>query len=130
MKMERMNSALPAEHQMMFIIKDYDRKVEEVHELRKEVEELGSALEKQHKEMKQFKNELRDYKKKDGMFKDMSIRLEAANSKKENAVKHVDALLKCMVYVRNQLRHMLRLVDVPGLRALEVRMTECIKGIL
>lgn len=129
MKMERMNSALPAEHQMMFIIKDYDRKVEEVHELRKEVEELGSALEKQHKEMKQLKNELRDYKKKDGMFKDMSLCLEAANCKKDNAVKHVGALLKCMVYVRNQLRHMLRLVDVPGLRVLEVRMTECIKGI-
>lgn len=42
--MERMNQDIPHEHQMMFIIRDYDRKVEENMELRKEVEELSSAL--------------------------------------------------------------------------------------
>lgn len=36
--MERMNQDIPHEHQMMFIIRDYDRKVEENMELRKEVE--------------------------------------------------------------------------------------------
>ena len=38
--MERINDDIPFEHQMMFIVKDYDRKVEENMELRKEVEEL------------------------------------------------------------------------------------------
>ena len=32
--MERMNDDIPFEHQMMFIIRDYDRKVEENVELR------------------------------------------------------------------------------------------------
>ena len=45
--MERINDDIPFEHQMMFIVKDYDRKVEENMELRKEVEELSAALEKQ-----------------------------------------------------------------------------------
>lgn len=45
--MEKMNQDIPFEHQMMFIVKDYDRKVEENMELRKEVEELSAALEKQ-----------------------------------------------------------------------------------
>ena len=43
--MERMNNKIPFEHQMMFIIKDYDRKVEEIHELRKDLDELSQALE-------------------------------------------------------------------------------------
>lgn len=43
--MEKMNRKMPFEHQMMFIIKDYDRKVEEIHELRKELNELSQALE-------------------------------------------------------------------------------------
>lgn len=42
--MERINDDIPFEHQMMFIVKDYDRKVEENMELRKEVEELSAAL--------------------------------------------------------------------------------------
>lgn len=42
-----MNQDIPFEHQMMFFIRDYDRKVEENMELRKEVEELSAALEKQ-----------------------------------------------------------------------------------
>ena len=47
--MEKMNKDIPDEHQMMFIIRDYDRKVEENMELRKEVEELSAALENQGK---------------------------------------------------------------------------------
>ena len=45
--MERMNDDIPFEYQMMFIVKDYDRIVEENMELRREVEELSVALEKQ-----------------------------------------------------------------------------------
>ncbi len=57
--MEKMNQDIPFEHQMMFIIKDYDRKVEENMELRKEVEELSAALEKQGAELKKAKKELK-----------------------------------------------------------------------
>ena len=62
--MERMNDDIPFEHQMMFIIRDYDRKVEENMELRKEVEELSAALEKQgvqlHDAKVDLKNEIKD----------------------------------------------------------------------
>jgi uncharacterized membrane protein YjjP (DUF1212 family) len=57
--MERMNDDIPFEHQMLFIIRDYDRKVEENMELRKEVEELSAALEKQGAELKKAKKELK-----------------------------------------------------------------------
>lgn len=43
--MERINRDIPFEHQMLFIIRDYDNKVQEVTELRKEVDELAAALE-------------------------------------------------------------------------------------
>ena len=62
--MEKMNQDIPFEHQMMFIIRDYDRKVEENMELRKEVEELSAALEKQgvqlHDAKVDLKNETND----------------------------------------------------------------------
>ena len=45
--MEKTNQDIPFEHQMMFIVKDYDRKVEENMELRKEVEELPAFPELQ-----------------------------------------------------------------------------------
>lgn len=53
--MEKMNQDIPFEHQMMFIIRDYDRKVEENMELRKEVEELSAALEKQGVQLRDAK---------------------------------------------------------------------------
>ena len=34
---------------------------------------------------------------------------------------------KCLVYVRNQTRHLLAMVEVPGLRDLEQRMSEALK---
>lgn len=54
-----MNQDIPFEHQMPFIIRDYDRKVEENMELRKEVEELSAALEKQGAELKKAKKKLK-----------------------------------------------------------------------
>ena len=56
--LERMNDDIPFEHQMMFIIRDYDRKVEENMELRKEVEELSAALAAQGAELKKATKEL------------------------------------------------------------------------
>ncbi len=77
--MERMNDDIPFEHQMMFINRDYDRKVEENMELRKEVEELSAALEKQGAELKKAKKEL----KKMPSLKDKAMQLEAVRRKNE-----------------------------------------------
>lgn len=57
--MERMNDDISFGHQMLFIIRDYDCKVEENMELRKEVEELSATLEKQGAELKKAKKELK-----------------------------------------------------------------------
>ena len=58
--MEKMNQDIPFEHQMMFIIRDYDRKVEENMELRREVEELSAALEKQGTQLHDAKVDLKN----------------------------------------------------------------------
>lgn len=121
--MERMNKDIPSEHQMLFIIRDYDRKVEENMELRKEVEELSSALATQETELKKAKREL----KKIPSLKDKAIQLEAAKRKNEKLTRQVGVLFKCMVYVRNQTRYLLSIVEVPGLRDLEQRMSEALK---
>ena len=121
--MERMNADIPFEHQMMFIVKDYDRKVEENMELRKEVEELSAALATQEAELKKARREL----KKIPSLNDKALQLEAAKRKNEKLTKQANLLHKCMVYVRNQTRHLLSLVEVPGLRDLEQRMSEALK---
>ncbi len=121
--MEKMNQDIPFEHQMMFIVKDYDRKVEENMELRKEVEELSAALATQGAELKQAKKEL----KKMPSLKDKAMQLEAAKRKNEKLTKQTALLHKCLVYVRNQTRHLLAMVEVPGLRDLEQRMSEALK---
>lgn len=121
--MERMNQDIPNEHQMMFIIRDYDRKVEENMELRKEVEELSSALAIQEAELKKAKRELKQIPS----LKDKALQVEAAKRKNEKLTRQVGVLFKCMVYVRNQTRHLLSIVEVPGLRDLEQRMSEALK---
>ena len=118
-----MNDDIPFEHQMMFIVKDYDRKVEENMELRKEVEELSAALEKQGAELKKAKKEL----KKMPSLKDKAMQLEAVKRKNEKLARQASLLHKCMVYIRNQSRHLLAMVEVPGLRDLEQRMNEALK---
>ena len=121
--MERMNDDIPFEHQMMFIIRDYDRKVEENMELRKEVEELSAARAIQEAELKKAKKEL----KKMPSLKDKVLQLEAVKRKNEKLVRQASLLHKCMVYIRNQSRHLLAMVEVPGLRDLEQRMNEALK---
>ena len=121
--MERMNDDIPFEHQMMFIIRDYDRKVEENMELRKEVEELSAALAIQEAELKKAKKEL----KKMPSLKDKAMQLEAVRRKNDKLAKQAILLHKCLVYVRNQVRHLLAMVEVPGLRDLEQRMSEALK---
>ena len=121
--MERINDDIPFEHQMMFIVKDYDRKVEENMELRKEVEELSAALATQGAELKKAKKEL----KKMPSLKDKAMQLEAVRRKNDKLAKQAILLHKCLVYVRNQVRHLLAMVEVPGLRDLEQRMSEALK---
>ena len=81
--MEKMNQDIPFEHQMLYIIRDYDRKVEENMELRKEVEELSTALSAQEAELKKAKKEL----KKMPSLKDKAMQLEAAKRKNETLAK-------------------------------------------
>ena len=118
-----MNQDIPFEHQMLYIIRDYDRKVEENMELRKEVEELSAALAAQGAELKKAKKEL----KKMPSLKDKAMQLEAAKRKNEKLARQANLLHKCMVYVRNQSRHLLAMVEVPELRDLEQRMSEALK---
>ena len=86
--MQRMNDDIPFEHQMMFIVKDYDRKVEENMELRKEVEELSTALAAQGAELKKAKKEL----KKIPSLKDKAMQLEAVRRKNEKLTRQVGVL--------------------------------------
>lgn len=111
---------------MLFIILDYDRKVEENLELRKEVEELSAALAAQEAELKKAKKEL----KKMPSLKDKAMQLEAVRRKNEKLTKQASLLYKCVVYVRNQTRHLLVMVEVPGLRDLEQRMIEALKNMM
>ena len=87
--------------------------------VRKEVrKELSSALEKQGAELKKAKKEL----KKMPSSKDKVLQLEAAKRKNETLAKQANLL-----HVRNQSRHLLAMVEVPGLRDLEQRMSEALK---
>lgn len=108
---------------MISIIRDYDSKVEEVTVLRKKVKELTETLAVQSKELKQAKKELKQIPS----LKDKALQLESAMRKKEQLSKKVDMLHKCLVFVRNQMRHLLAMVDVPSLRELEKRMSETLK---
>lgn len=117
-----MNDDIPFEHQMMFIVKDYDRKVEENMELRKEVEELSAAQAAQGAELNKAKKEL----KKMPSLKDKAMQLEAVRRKNDKLTKQASLLHKCVVYVRNQVRHLLAMVEIPGLRDLEQRMSEAL----
>lgn len=94
--MEKMNQDIPFEHQMMFIVKDYDRKVEENMELRKEVEELSAALEKQgvqlHEAKVDLKNEIKKEEeaekalKKKPTFDEKVLQKQMTDLKKKNKI--------------------------------------------
>lgn len=60
-------------------------------------------------------------------LKDKAMQLEAVRRKNEKLARQASLLHKCMVYIRNQSRHLLAMVEVPGLRDLEQRMNEALK---
>ena len=55
------------------------------------------------------------------------MQLEAVKRKNEKLARQASLLHKCMVYIRNQSRHLLAMVEVPDLRDLEQRMSEALK---
>ena len=111
--MERINDDIPFEHQMMFIIRDYDRKVEENMELRKEVEELSAALEKQGVQLhdaKVLQKQMTDLKKKNKILS-----------------KQVNQLHRTLQYVRNRTWTLLEENFIPELEKLELQMRETLE---
>ena len=137
--MERMNDDIPFEHQMMFIVKDYDRKVEENMELRKEVEELSAALENQgvqlHDAKVDLKNEIKKEEevekalKKKPTFDEKVLQKQMTDLKKKNKIlsKQVNQLHRTLQYVRNRTWTLLEENFIPELEKLELQMRETLE---
>ncbi|RHN89173.1 hypothetical protein DW657_13775 [Prevotella sp. AM23-5] len=137
--MEKMNDDIPFEHQMMFIVKDYDRKVEENMELRKEVEELSAALEKQgvqlHDAKVDLKNEIKKEEeaekalKKKPTFDEKVLQKQMTDLKKKNKIlsKQVNQLHRTLQYVRNRTWTLLEENFIPELEKLELQMRETLE---
>lgn len=137
--MEKMNQDIPFEHQMMFIFKDYDRKVEENMELRKEVEELSAALENQgvqlHDVKVDLKNEIKKEEeaekalKKKPTFDEKVLQKQMTDLKKKNKIlsKQVNQLHRTLQYVRNRTWTLLEENFIPELEKLELQMRETLE---
>ena len=137
--MEKMNQDIPFEHQMMFIIRDYDRKVEENMELRREVEELSAALEKQgtqlHDAKVDLKNEIKKEEevekalKKKPTFDEKVLQKQMTDLKKKNKIlsKQVNQLHRTLQYVRNRTWTLLEENFIPELEKLELQMRETLE---
>lgn len=137
--MEKMNQDIPFEHQMMFIIRDYDRKVEENMELRKEVEELSAALEKQgvqlHDAKVDLKNEIKKEEevekalKKKPTFDEKVLQKQMTDLKKKNKIlsKQVNQLHRTLQYVRNRTWTLLEENFIPELEKLELQMRKTLE---
>lgn len=137
--MEKMNQDIPFEHQMMFIIRDYDRKVEENMELRKEVEELSAALEKQgvqlHDAKVDLKNEIKKEEevekalKKKPTFDEKVLQKQMTDLKKKNKIlsKQVNQLHRTLQYVRNRTWTLLEENFIPELEKQELQMRETLE---
>lgn len=120
--MERMNNKIPFEHQMMFIIKDYDRKVEEIHELRKELDELSQALEEfggrgDRACLKNRCSNLKDKNKSlEAKLKKRTEAWEAERREKARYNKQAKILEATLRTCHHQLHDLLEMVEVPKLR--------------
>ena len=137
--MEKMNQDIPFEHQMLFIIRDYDRKVEENMELRKEVEELSAALEKQGVQLRDAKVDLKNEIKKEEevekalkkkpTFDEKVLQKQMTDLKKKNKIlsKQVNQLHRTLQYVRNRTWTLLEENFIPELEKLELQMRETLE---
>lgn len=124
--MERTND-IPFEHQMMFVLRNYDKIVAENIELRKEVEELSLALEELggKDERTSLRVKVKKLKEKN---ESLANKLLTKNKKYEevyrqwqSAIKKKHILLKTLHFVKVQIDKMLVLVDVSALRKLSQR---------
>lgn len=134
-----MNDDIPFEHQMMFIIRDYDRKVEENMELRREVEELSAALKKQGFQLRDAKVDLNNEIKKEEeiekalkkkpTFDEKVLQKQMADLKKKNKIlfKQVNQLHRTLQYVRNRTWRLLEENFIPELEKLELQMRETLE---
>ena len=134
-----MNQKIPFEHQMMFIVKDYDRKVEENMELRREVEELSAALKKQgvqlHDAKVDLKNEIKKEEevekalKKKPTFDEKVLQMQMTDLKKKNQIlsKQVIQLHRTLQYVRDRTWTLLEDNFIPELEKLELQMRETLE---
>lgn len=126
--MERKND-IPFEHQMMFVLRNYDIIMAENVELRKEVEELSLAVEELGgtKEYKSLKHKVLCLKQKNeslaNKLQEKNKRYEEVYRQYQNATKKKNILIKTLRFVKTQIFKMLGLVDVPALRKLTLRIT-------
>ena len=130
--MEKMNDDIPFEHQMMFIVKDYDRKVEENMELRKEVDELSAALEKQGVQLHDAKVDLKNEIKKEeeaekALKKKPTFDEKVLQKQMTDLKKKVNQLHRTLQYVRNRTWTLLEENFIPELEKLELQMRETLE---
>ncbi len=129
--MEKRNKNIPFEHQMLFIIRDYDKKVLEVTELRKEVEELSNALEmlggknalsslkvKYHNLAQKYDQTNDKLKRVEGELKNKTEQVAAVNKKYNKSLDTISNYKNCLINVQNKLCDALALVEVSSLRKL------------
>ena len=136
---DNMNIDIPVDHQRRFMIRDYDRKVEENMELRKEVEELSAALENQgvqlHDAKVDLKNEIKKEEeaekalKKKPTFDEKVLQKQMTDLKKKNKIlsKQVNQLHRTLQYVRNRTWTLLEENFIPELEKLELQMRETLE---
>ena len=137
--MERRNKNIPFEHQMLYIIRDYDKKVEEVTELRKEVEELSAALEQlggkealsslktKYHNLAQKHEELKGkLHSTECELKNKTIQVAALNAKIAKMIITISDYKNCIINVQTKLKQMLSLVEVPTLKKLLVSVDKAI----
>lgn len=127
----RQNVDLPYERQMLIILHDYDNKVREIDELRKEVEELSDALEQfggkeERSSLKAKYNNIKAKSKSlETKLQEKRELLEQEKRKSAKLSKQVQILSTCLKVVRHKIFKLLAMVEVPALRDLENKISQC-----
>ena len=127
----RQNVDLPYERQMLIILHDYDNKVREIDELHKEVEELSEALEQfggkeERSSLKAKYNNIKAKSKSlETKLQEKRELLEQEKRKSAKLSKQVQILSTCLKVVRHKIFKLLAMVEVPALRDLENKISQC-----
>lgn len=127
----RQNVDLPYERQMLIILHDYDNKVREIDELRKEVEELSEALEQfggkeERSSLKARYNNIKAKSKSlEAKLQEKRELLEQEKRKTAKLSKQVQILSACLKMIRHKIYKLLAMVEIPALRELENKISQC-----